>query len=312
MVDVVNIGLALMDIPIKLSVSAIDFTADALIATGVRMTTGGDAANVSVILSQLGCRTALCAAVGDDIAGRTVVDILAQAGVDVSCVRRRADVPTTISCVLINGKGDRTFVGQEGSSETLCREDFDDALLCKTRHINYGSFFRMPIMDRDIVDIFQKAKNAGLTLSADTVMDRHHLGLEGIAEALSYLDIFMPSYIEGRLMTGETDAVRIARRIVSKTGEKYVVIKLGEEGCFVHEPAREYRVRAFPAHAVDTTGAGDSFVAGVIKSYLDGRPFEDCVRYGSAVGALNIAHVGATHPSVTDEAVEAILSKMEI
>jgi ribokinase len=122
----------------------------------------------------------------------------------------------------------------------------------------------------------------------------------------------MPSYIEGRSMTGETDAGRIARRIVSRTGEKYVVIKLGEEGCFVHEPTREYRVKAFPAQVVDTTGAGDSFVAGVIKSYLDGRPFEDCIRYGSAVGALNIAHVGATHPSVTAEAVDAFLSKMGV
>jgi len=310
MYDVVNIGLALMDIPIKLDAPVIDFTEDLIPVSGVRMTPGGDAANVSVLLSQLGCRTALCAAVGDDAIGRAVTDMLTHAGVDTSHIRQKPNAATALSVVMINNAGDRTFLYQKGGNEMLCRSDFDDTLLGKTRHINYGSFFLMPALDRGgITDIFRQAKNAGLTLSADTVQDRYGLGLEGIAEAVRCLDMFLPSYIEAKLMTGERDAKRMARRIADVTGEKYVVIKMGAEGCFVHEPTREYQVAPFPAEVVDTTGAGDSFVAGVIKAYLEGRPFEECIRYGSAAAALNIAHVGATHASVTAEAVDDFLRK---
>ena len=87
----------------------------------------------------------------------------------------------------------------------------------------------------------------------------------------------------------------------------HVVLKLGREGCLIKSATQRVRLPVFPAQAVDTTGAGDSFAAGFLCALTEGQSLEDCGRFASAVASLVIQAVGA-NAGLRDRAqVEALL-----
>jgi sugar/nucleoside kinase (ribokinase family) len=129
----------------------------------------------------------------------------------------------------------------------------------------------------------------------DTAWDSKGQWIRKIESSLKYLDWFMPSYDEAREMSGQTNPEEIAHFFNSK-GVKNVIIKLGNEGCFV-KPVNEkgYSVPAFiKVKAVDTSGAGDSFCAGFIAGLYKGWEIAECAKFANAVGAHCIMKIGTT------------------
>jgi sugar/nucleoside kinase (ribokinase family) len=307
--DVLNLGMAMIDIPIKIPYKTLDFETDITRIDSFNMNPGGDAANSSIVLSKLGVSVALIAAMGDDVLGSLFIKLVESRGLDVSHIVVKKGVSTSVSFAMINPEGDRCFLCELDSNESLCAADFDYSLLDSgAKHLNYGSFFFHPLLDRGgIKSIFMAAKEKGLTISADAKSDVFKTGFEVIRPLLEYLDIFMPSYIEAKYMSGETDPKRMAEFFVNKTGEKVVVIKIGSEGSYVYHNGKGQTIPAFKADAIDTTGAGDNFVAGFLRSFLKGMDIADCVRFGSAVSALSVQYIGATNANVTLENTEKFL-----
>ena len=306
--DVLNIGIIVADIPVKLPVSTLDFKADTIRVSEIDMTAGGDAANSSIVLAGLEKKVALLGALGNDGTGNLVRGIIKSKGVDTGYVRMKEGVQTSISIVLVNSEGDRTFVCTRGNNMTLCLQDLDFSLIGQTRHINLSSLFAHPLLEKEGIAFFQAAKDAGVTISADVGHDNYHTGFEGVARLLQYIDLFMPSYAEASYMTGETEPKRMADYFVRNTGEKIVVIKLGAEGCYVYEKGKGYSVPAFQVNSVDTTGAGDNFVAGFISAHLDGMEIHECARFACATAAISIQHLGATSLYTTLPNIHKLLS----
>ena len=104
----------------------------------------------------------------------------------------------------------------------------------------------------------------------------------------------MPSLKEAERITGTGDPGGIAACLHAR-GVRTVVVKLGDKGCFVQSAGRPgFLVDAFPTDVVDTTGAGDSFVAGFLTGVLRKWDLKECATFACAVAALNIRRVGAT------------------
>lgn len=306
--DVLDIGIIVADMPVKLPVGALDFKADTIRVPNLDIMPGGDAANSSIVLAQLEKKVALLGALGNDGIGNLVRGAVSARGVDTANVRMKDGVQTSVSIVLVNSEGDRTFVCTRGNNITLCAQDLDDALIGETRHINLSSLFAHPLLEKEGgPEFFEKAKNAGVTISADVGHDNYNTGFSGVKRLLAFIDIFMPSYTEAKYMSGETDPGRMARFFTERTGEKTVVIKLGSEGCYVHHKGKGYTVPAFSVDAVDTSGAGDNFVAGFLSAYLDGMPVRDCARFACAVAAVSVRHLGATSRETTLPNVQKLL-----
>lgn len=307
--DVLNLGTAVVDIPVKLPYKVLDFGTDLTMLDGLYVMPGGDAANSSIVLSRLGKKVALVAAVGDDVFSGIFREQMSESGIDVSQLIVKHGAYMSVSLVMINAAGDRCFLCTKGNNDLLLESDFDMSLLRSgARHLNYSSFFLHPHLDRGgIAAIFKAAKANGLTVSADVNFDKFRLGFDTIRPCLKYVDLFMPSYIEAKYMTGETEPKRMAQFLANQTGDKIIIIKLGEDGSYFYHHGRGEIIPAFSVDVVDTTGAGDNFVAGVICSFLDGMDLKDCVRFGSAAAALNIQHIGATNDHVTLEAVKRFL-----
>ena len=117
---------------------------------------------------------------------------------------------------------------------------------------------------------------------------------ERVREIVSRVDVFLPSAVEVRRLTGSEDWPRASRELAA-LGPRLVVVKLGPEGCFVHdaETGRDLAVPALPAGVVDATGAGDSFSGAFMAALVNtSGDIEAAARAGVAAASFTIGDFG--------------------
>jgi len=96
-------------------------------------------------------------------------------------------------------------------------------------------------------------------------------------------------------------------------GRRTIVVKLGKAGALAVSPAGEtVRVPALHVTPRDTTGAGDSFNAGLLAGWLRGRPLESSMRLAAVCGSLSTAGIGGTDRQPTLAEAEAALSSLPL
>ena len=249
---------------------------------------GGNAANTSIALAMLGVPVRAMAAVGPDDSGRFVLDKLQRAGVDTSAVRT-LDGASAATVGLINDAGNRLFFHRPGVDGPAFAAplDFTPLLLDGMAHYHLASLFILPNFRPHAPATLARARAAGLTTSLDTNWDPRGEWLRALGPCLPGLDFLFMNEDEAR-MAGETPAGILAR------GVRTFVLKLGPRGCAIYTAAGEALVPAFDVPVVDTTGAGDCFVAGFLAAWLRGSSLEEAGRFANAVGALVVQRVGAS------------------
>lgn len=303
-IDVLHVGILCADIPLKIPYETVDFTVDSIKLDEAAILPGGDAANASQVMARLGKNVALAAKIGDDAFGHMVKNFIKEGGVNTKYIKVDERSRTALSVVLINSNGDRSFLFYPGSMRDFSVKDIDPDALQKARHVNFGSFFAHPEMDKGgAQELFKLAKASGATTSADVTHDSYGTGFAGIKDSLRYVDYFIPSYAEGKYLTGETQPERIADFIIRETGDKTVVLKMGEEGCFIKSKGQCIRSRPFKAQVVDTTGAGDNFLAGFLTGLSNGWELEKCADFANAVAGYSVQYLGATTPDLSMELI---------
>ena len=148
-------------------------------------------------------------------------------------------------------------------------------------------------------------------MAMDVMWDFEGIWMPKIADALPYLDLFMPSYDEVVELIGEKDPEAMVE-VLHRLGPKNVVVKLGSQGAIVKEgDGVPYRVPIFPCdpeEIVDVIGAGDSSCAGTLAGLSKGMPLKDAVAFGQAVASYCIRAQG-TYNGIRP--MEEILAAME-
>lgn len=293
--DVTIIGAAIMDVlagPVEKSV----FKKGSQPVESTRLAFGGDALNEAVVLSQLGLKVELISKVGDDEAGKRVLDFLQEKRVDVTKVKTEVDLETGINIVLVTPDGERMFLtNPNGSLRKLSEADVMEQLDSAADIVCMASMFVSPLLDIPAMErIFQKIKSKpGRILVADMTTAKNGETLADIAGLLKYIDYLIPNEAEAARLTGETDVYRNAELFLEH-GASCVVIKLGKKGCLICTKDKKVEIPAYPhVKLVDTTGAGDSFVAGFIWGLKNGMPLEECARFGCAVASCTVEKLGA-------------------
>lgn len=291
--DILCLGLIVSD----LLVSPVDkgiFDIDTTKVEKIDLLPGGDAMNEAIILSRLGAKTGLMGKVGDDVFGQMVLGEARKSGVDVSNVKIDVSTRTTTSVVMIKENGDRNFVYCKGNNDVLSLEDIDLSVISQSKIISVGSVFELPMLDRCGIEIiFKTARESGVITAADVTHDVYGIGLEGIKGILKYADILIPSFVEAVYLTGEKEPEKAAD-ILLGYGVKTVVIKLGALGCYIKTREEGQLIGAYDAKSVDTTGAGDNFIAGFLTGILKGWELKKCGMFANAVGSICVGELGAT------------------
>lgn len=254
---------------------------------------GGNGANTSLALATLGIAARLAGAIGSDEPGRYLLSKLRAAGVDTRGVAPCAE-PTSTTIVMINGAGDRKFLNRPGSSAAAFTDPltFDPGLADGMAHFHMASLFILPRLRHSAPETLRRARAAGLGTSLDTTWDPLGQWMDALAPCLPHLDYLFMNEDEARMATGSQDPAVAAREVLGR-GVRTAVMKLGGRGCAIFTGAEEIRVPAFDVECIDTTGAGDSFVAGFLSVLMRGGTLAEAGRLGNAVGALVVRQVGA-------------------
>jgi sugar/nucleoside kinase (ribokinase family) len=254
---------------------------------------GGCALNTASVLAGLGLEVGVAGKVGADSLGDFLLGLVDERGLDRRGVVVGPGVATSASAVLVDSAGERTFLHLPGASATLRAEELDRSYLFSGRALHLAGALVMRELDGEpAAAILAEAQKLGLLTSLDTVHDATG-GWARALPCLPHADVVTPSLAEAQALSGRDEPAAAAARL-HEQGAAAVAITLGEQGSYVSGPGFEGLVEPFAVEAVDGTGSGDAFAAGILYGLLAGWPLERSARFANALGALATTAVGAT------------------
>ena len=300
--DVVGLGEVVIDL--IASVPRFPEPDEKIFATMCEKHPGGVTANFCVALSRLGTRTGFIGGVGDDGDGTYLRDSFSREGVDASRLVTRRGVPTPLNFVTITPDGQKAIFQSPHMLTVFPRpEELDLDYIARAR-VLHTTALRVDTAESAL----RHAKKEGVTTSFDLEKHVAVYGFEKLAPLIKLTDILLPNKM-GALTFTRTDTLNEAAEKLLALGPKIVVITLAERGCLVKTEKETLEVPAFRAKAVDATGAGDAFNAGLITGILNQWDLHEAATYANAVAAMKITHVGAQAGLPTRKEVDEFLEK---
>ncbi|GMY23871.1 probable fructokinase-6, chloroplastic isoform X1 [Fagus crenata] len=280
---------------------------------------GGAPANVAVGIARLGGLSAFIGKVGEDEFGYMLADILKQNNVNNEGMRFDPGARTALAFVTLRSDGEREFMFYRNpSADMLLREaelDFD--LIQKAKIFHYGSISLItePCKSAHIAAA-KAAKDAGVILSYDPnlrlpLWPSAESAREGILSIWETADIIKISEEEVSFLTkGEDPYDDAVVRKLFHPNLRLLLVTEGPDGCRYYTKDFSGRVKGLKVDAVDTTGAGDAFVAGILSqlalnvSLLQKEDLlREALKFANACGALTVMERGAIPALPTREAV---------
>ncbi len=266
---------------------------------------GGAPANVAVGLARLSVRVGLMTLVGPDDFGEFVRRALASEGVDVEGVGRHSRARTGVTFVSVAADGARRFLffRHPSADQMIGPDDVDASLLSRARvlHVGSSTLAREPARSATWKAL-TAARDAGCLISTDPnwrphLWEKPEAARPELERLLSLADVVKVSDDELAPLVG-VDAVEDGARRIRQLGPSLVVVTLGGRGCYFDAPSASGYVAGVQVPVVDTTGAGDGFVAGLWSMLLDGGwqagDFGRACAFGNFVGAQVVTALGAT------------------
>ena len=289
-----------------------------------RKAAGGAPANVAVGLARLGVSAGFMGQVGDDGFGHFLADTLQATGVDTAALRFTSAAPTPLAFVSLGRAGERSFLFYRNpSADTLyAPADVDEGALAQAKALHFGSIslisdpFRAATLHAVAV-----ARQHGVRVSYDpnlrlALWPDEAAARDGLMLGWRNASVVKVADDEVAFLTGRADPVAGVRSLWH--GElDLVAITLGAGGSIWVTADAQGAVPGFAVQPVDTTGAGDAFMAGLLAGlHAEPGALTDPVALGSictlanAMGALTTTRPGAI-PSIPGRAaVEAFMLSM--
>jgi fructokinase len=232
---------------------------------------GGAPANVAVGLSRLGINTTFLGKVGDDVLGHFLRDVLKREGVWTDQLFFSKEVRTGVVFVTLTPNGERSFdfYINPSADRFLEESDINENVFKMSKILHFGSISLISEPSRSAtIKAVKVAKENGLIVSYDPnlrlgLWESAEVAKETIVSMLAEVDVLKISEEELEFITGETDidqgAVALAQYEIP-----LLFITLGAQGSYVFVNGEKAHVEAMKVDAVDTTGAGDAFVSGIL------------------------------------------------
>lgn len=306
--EVLGIGPAIMDSLIRVSedflravpgikhgMQRIDYpTFNALLKASrqqPQVIAGGSSSNTLKGLASIGHKCAFLGAVGTDDKAAAFQSSLHSYGI--TALLKEKDLPTSQVLGLIDPHGHRTFRTYIGATALLTPADLLPDHFVGPRLVHIAGYM---LHTPDIVSTaMQRAKEGGAKVSFDLssheiVSQYHHQILELIEK---HADLVFCNEDEAIALSRTT--VEAGCHLLSEISE-IAIVSRGRLGCLIANASKVEAFPAYPAEAIDTTGAGDYFAAGFIHGYLQGKSLAECAHYGALLGNAVVQSVGAEIP----------------
>ena len=262
----------------------------------LEITAGGIVSNAGITMARLGMNVAAFSYVGRDAWGPVLRGIYEREQLDAATLTEHPTGATSTTVVAIDPSGERSFFHCVGAPKLIDKRLMLDNLDLwrRSRMLLLGYYSLMPQLEPDLPDVFAAVREAGCMTAMDAAGDGG--SMSPLDRILPHLDVWVPSRGEAIHQTGHTDPQRIIDTYRGCGAPGLVGVKLGgtegvllspEAGTSVHVPSCQA-----PGPVVDTTGAGDSFYAGLLAGLLRGLPIEEAGRLGTAAAACCVTALG--------------------
>jgi len=262
------------------------------LASNMAFTLGSSSAIFAHNLCALGTRVGFISKIGSDPLGAMAGERLSAMGVDISRMKQGTGTTSTGLTVVLPHAQHRYILTYPGTMFEMQYSDIDMDYVRTARHFHLSSFYLHRALRPRILDLFRRAKEAGLTTSLDTNDDPENEWAQDLLEVLKYVDIFLPNEREAKNIARTQDFPQALNLLAGLA--KVVVVKRGSGSAICRKGNEEWSLSPPLVQMVDDIGAGDSFDAGFVHAYLLGAKLEDCLAFANIAAAYSVTKEGGT------------------
>ncbi len=290
---------------------------------------GGALANVACGLAKLGTPVSLISCVGQDDAGTDLIEQLGIAGVETSGVQVHPESTTREIYVTRNAQGDRSFDRFNGDNQTvfadtlMSAEHLPEHLFADAKFLVLGTLgLSSPQTSRAIGRALKLAEQYFVKVVVDVnwrsmFWQNPEQVMKLLPVLVKYTDFLKMTEDEAKLLFRLTSPAAIAQAYSHLEG---ILITNGDQDCRYYLGEKQGKHAVFPVHSIDTTGAGDAFLAAFIhKIYhrpianlLEPKFANEVVAYACAAGALSTLAMGAISGQPSDRQIREFLAMREV
>jgi ribokinase len=288
---------------LTMKVPRIPGAGETLLGTGYRVDFGGKGSNQAVGCARLGAQVGFVARIGQDSFGDMALNLYREEGIGVARVKRSAEAPTGVGFIVVEADtGQNSIVLDPGANELLTSADVAEAELALKSSSVVLTQLEIP------VEAAASALERGRSLGAITILNPAPVRPLS-ASVLRLIDVLTPNEKEARVLAGRPPDVAVEPETVAqdllRSGVKQVVMTLGEKGALLISASSQEHFPAVEVRAVDTTGAGDAFNAGLAVALSHGDSIENAIQFAIITGAMAVTKEGVI-PSLPrrDEVLE--------
>jgi len=268
---------------------------DALSNHQIHYCSGGSAANTIVGIADMGGKAAYASKTGDDGFGHQYLNELKELGIDSHVAAGKGDTGTCV--VLITPDAQRTMLTHLGVSVTLSEADIDAAAIAKAKYVYIeGYLFAGQSTKAAALKAIELAKasdtKVALTISDPFLIDICRDDFQTLIEGP--VDLLFCNEAEASALTGEDDPIDAAHAIHKHC--ENVALTLGKKGSIIMHHGEALPIEGVEVDAIDTTGAGDMYAAGVLYGITNGLSWQHAGHLGSHAAAKIVAQLGARLP----------------
>jgi ribokinase len=275
---------------LTMKVKRLPSSGETLLGTGYRVDYGGKGSNQAVGSARLGVNVNFVARIGKDAFGEMALKLYRDEGIDVAHVKQTADAPTGVGFIIVEAEsGHNCIVIDPGANELLTADDVSNCAAAFQSTSVVLTQLEIPVAAAEAALRLGRAGGAITILNPAPVRPLP-------PSVLQLIDVFTPNQVEAKVLTGRSpDAViepeQLARELI-RSGVRQVVMTLGERGALIVTPSSSTHISAVRLSAVDTTGAGDAFNAGLATALASGSSLEAAVQFAVVTGGLAVTKEG--------------------
>lgn len=270
---------------------------------------GGKGANAALALARLGADSVFCARLGSDAHAQRLRSLYVDEGIDVRFLQNDRSAATGLASIIVEENGANRIIVYPGANNNLSADDVEEAMTC----IPDAVFLQLEIPDKAVIAATRFAKQRKIPVFLDAGPARADWPLD----LLGPLEVISPNESEtfaltGIMPTNVNECLRAANKLMQRVEAKYVVIKLGGRGAYIHDGKYSQLLSSYDGDVVDTTAAGDAFTSALTLEYLRSGDIIRSVKYANAVGTIVVGKEGASSSLPTAEQVGAFIERNNI
>ncbi|MEZ5939922.1 MAG: adenosine kinase [Planctomycetaceae bacterium] len=268
---------------------------------------GGSAANTIVGVADFGGRAAYVGKVGQDDVGQFFLDDMRKLGVRIEVQPSEGQSGTCV--VLITDDAQRTMLTSLGVSATLSPDDIDEAELREAKYVYVeGYLFAGEPTRTAALKAIEVAKRNGVKVAftvSDPFLIQYHRD-EFLKLIEGPVDLLFCNLEEARALTGKHDAVDCAHEIHRHA--ENVALTLGGDGSILMHEGETIPIEGVSVKAIDTTGAGDMYAAGILYGITNGMSWKQAGHLASHAAGRIVSQLGARLKNrFTEDDIKALM-----